>query len=103
MVQSMSNWDNAEAMFKNNIVVINGIQYSPQNLKNLNVDSVSATLIKPVRTMTEYEWCITWYSNGAVSREVTYSLLPGNMVDGVPLLNVYGQKVVLNMKENNND
>ena len=53
--------------------------------------------------MTEYEWCITWYSNGAVSREVTYSLLPGNMVDGVPLLNVYGQKVVLNMKENNND
>lgn len=55
----------------------------------------STTFFKPVRRMLEYAENVNVYDDMRVERIHSYSIFPNQdfMVDGIPLLNVYGQKI----------
>lgn len=90
-------WDNLESMLAYGGNKFFGL---PENVtaEDLNnVDKLEITSVKPVRSMTEYIQQIEYASNGDLQAYFTYSIFPGNHVDNIPLLNVYGQQVYNNL------
>lgn len=75
-------------------VNINGRLYSHQDIINEDPDYIDLFFIKPVRSeMIENEMRIRIYSNGDVERQYKYNVFPPSLIDGTPLLNVYGQQI----------
>jgi hypothetical protein len=55
--------------------------------------------------MIEEEESVFWYENGDMERITTYCVFPPILVDNIPALNVYGQKMYNNFcaESSNND
>ena len=56
-------------------------------------EQLELDIMKPSRETIEFEEKIIWYSNGNMDRYFTYSVLPYNNIDNIPLFSFYGQKV----------
>lgn len=91
-------WEKIEEMFPNGGTFINGEWLSWEDIRRYK--SISTDIIKPSKeNMIEYVLRITWYEDGTVKQEYINNILKNNEVDGIPALNIYGQKVYNNILE----
>lgn len=93
-------WEKIDEMFPSGSVPIEGVIYQNKDIKESNLTEIKQTLWKPVRMMLENETIYTFYANGDLIARRTYSVYPKKMVDDIPLLNVYGQKILNEVREN---
>lgn len=65
--------------------------YDPRYLKYGDYRMITQQIYYPVRTIIEKVDKYTYYSDGRMEKETTHSLYPGESINGIPLLNSYGQ------------
>ncbi len=68
---------------------LNEVKY----LKFSNYDAITRTIYFPLRTICQKEEQFIYYPNGHFEKRAMYTIEPKNYVDGIPLLNSYGQIV----------
>lgn len=83
-----------EKMFPDNTLPFSTMP--AMDLEYSNFECVSTLENKMARNMMVENRSITWHPTGEVQREVLYNVYPFPAVNGVPLLSVYGGKMVQN-------
>lgn len=91
-------WEKIDEMFPLGGLDIGGEYLTNDAIKNSNLNSIVTNIFKPVRSMLEYQIEYTYYSNGNMIAKTIYNVFPPKMVDNTPLLNVYGQKILNDIK-----
>lgn len=87
-------WPMAEEMFPSGIVYTNDFgPISISQLRQLDVDKVVITYLKPIRETVEKQTCYTYYENGDLEVYDIYSTYPPMLIDGRSTLNVYAQHI----------
>lgn len=86
-------WDNLDLIFPEGGTFLDGVWYNNEEIKYLNLPRIQTTVMKPIRDTLETQASIVWYDNGDMDRITTYNVYPPYMVDNIPALNVYGQKI----------
>lgn len=86
-------WDNLDLIFPEGGTFLDGVWYNNEEIKYLNLPLIQTTVMKPIRDTLETQASIVWYDNGNMDRVTTYNVYPPYMVDNIPVLNVYGQKI----------
>lgn len=72
---------------------LNGKWYDNEEIAELDLHYINSYLQKPIRDVPEYEQEIVWSDDGSIQRNYTYNIYSNNAIDGLNLLNVYGQKL----------
>lgn len=93
-------WQNIDLIFPEGGTVLDGTWYDNEDICYMNLPQISSPLIKPIRSIPLYEAEITWYDNGNMERVTTYHTYPPYMVDNIPVLNAYAQKLYNNFTNN---
>lgn len=65
----------------------------------MNLPKVELIVMRPVRNMLDYREKLVYYPNGNMDRYYIESVFPYENIDGTPLLNIFGQKVLNNIME----
>lgn len=91
-------WEKINKIFPEGGIDIGGEYLTNDAIKNSHLDSIVTNIFKPVRSMLEYQIEYTYYSNGNMIAKTVYNVFPPDMIDGIPLLNVYGQKILNDIK-----
>ena len=86
-------WEKINEMFPYGGTVTNDGYKSIDDIILNDYEKLELDVMKPSRDTIEFEEKIIWYSNGNMDRYFTYSVLPYNNIDNIPLLSFYGQKV----------
>lgn len=94
-------WENLEEMFPEGFVVINGVCWSLDDVRNSNLEKIEVDYHKPVREMTQKITRLVYYPDGSMERYDIMDVFPPFNVDGIPLLNAYGQKAYINFMDRN--
>lgn len=79
--------------------IINGQFLTPDQIRASNLDKISVTIVKKVREMDEYILEFTLFKNNDLTVRRIYSIYPKYLIDNIPALNVYGQKILNNLQE----
>ena len=100
-------WKNINLIFPDGGAYLDGVWYDNEDIVFLNLPLIESSIVKPIRETTEYKTNIIWYDNGDMERKTIFSTYPAYMIDNIPPLNVYAQKMYnnfltnLSMKESN--
>lgn len=70
--------------------VLNGLN-EVKYLKFSSYDAITRTIYFPIRSIRQKEEQFVYYPDGNFEKRTMYTIEPYNYVDGIPLLNSYGQ------------
>mgnify|MGYP003300933622 CR=1 FL=1 len=86
-------WKNIDLIFPEGGTYLDGKWFSNEDIQNSNLPSINSPIITPIRDGIETEVKIVWHNNGDMERTTIYSTYPPLMVDDIPPLNIYAQKI----------
>lgn len=86
-------WKNIDLIFPEGGTTLDGVWYDNEEIRFANMPLIQSTIVKPIRDIPENQVLVSWYDNGNMDRRTTYSTYPPNLIDNIPPLNVYAQKI----------
>ena len=87
------NWKNINFIFPEGGTYLDDKWYSNEDIQNMNMESIFSPLTTPIRDGIDSYVEITWHNNGDMERKTIYSTFPPQMIDNIPPLNIYAQKI----------
>lgn len=85
-------WENIKKMFPSGYASSVYGNLSIEEIIEDDYETIESYIITPARSMIENQEKVIFHSNGDMERYFIYSVQPRELIDGVPLLSVYGQK-----------
>lgn len=96
-------WEKINEIFPNGGTFLDGVYYTNDEIQKSGVSDITTYIQKPVREMLENVIEYKFYSNGDMTARTIYNIFPPKKIDGIPLLNVYAQKMINTILGENND
>lgn len=95
-------WKNINLIFPDGGTYLDGKWFSNEDIQNSGLPSIHSPITTPIRDSIDNEVDVIWYDNGDMKRTTIYSTYPPQMIDNIPPLNIYGQKIYNQFLLNNN-
>ena len=99
-------WKNIDLIFPEGGTYLNNRWMSNEEIQSSGLPSIHSPITIPIRQGIDSEIKITWYDNGDMDRVTVYNTYPPVLVDNIPPLNIYAQKIynqlILNLNNQNN-
>ncbi len=86
-------WKNIDLIFPDGGTYLDGKWYSNTDIQALNLPSINSPIVTPIRVAIDNEVKVVWHNNGDMERVTVYNTYPPVMIDDIPPLNIYAQKI----------
>lgn len=96
-VNNFKHWKYLDTLFPEGGATIDGVWYSNEEIRQSNLSKINTKISKKVREMYDTIWEFTLYPNNDLTVRRIYSVFPPNLIDNIPALNIYGQKILNNL------
>lgn len=92
-------WEKINEMFPTGGTVTDDGYITNEEIIANNLPQVQLTLFRPVRQMYAWGERMIWHADGSMERYYTNSIFPYENIDGMPLFNIYAQKIKNDLEE----